>query len=111
MAILLSQLYSKYLAVLKATYVHIIIMEIANIDWDSCIICNKSNGELRCPVDSLQQNGMTIYRNFLDAVNDFRSLDALPTSQKFEGENLAELFYQNKAKITNLVTLSLHPQN
>ena len=86
-------------------------MEIANIDWDSCIICNKSNGELRCPVDSLQQNGMTIYRNFLDAVNDFRSLDALPTSQKFEGENLAELFYQNKAKITNLVTLSLHPQN
>ena len=46
---------------------------------------------MRCPVDSLQQNGMTIYTNFLDAVNDFQSL----TSQKFEGENLAE---QNKTK-------------
>ena len=62
------------------------------------IICNKSNDELRCPVDSLQHNGITIYNNFLDAVNDFRSLDLLPTNQKFEGENLAELFYQNKTK-------------
>ena len=39
-----------------------------------------------------------MYFKFLDAVKDFRSLDALPTKQKFEGENLAELFYQNKAK-------------
>ena len=56
-------------------------METFSIDWDSCIICNKSNGELRCPVDSLQHNGMTIYNNFLDAVNDFWSLDAMPISQ------------------------------
>ena len=62
-------------------------------DWNSCIICNKSNGELRCPVGSLQQNGMVIYSKFLDAVNDFRSLDTLLTKQKFEGENLVKLFY------------------
>ena len=41
-------------------------METSSIDWNSCIICNKSNGELRCPVDSLQQpikrNSLSLFK-------------------------------------------------
>ena len=41
---------------------------------------------------------MEVYRNFLGIVEEFRSLDASPVDVKFEGDNLAEVFYQNKAK-------------
>ena len=67
------------------------------IDWDSCIICSKHTGNLKCPVDSYN-NGLEVYRNFLGIVEEFHSLDASPVGVKFEGDNLAEVFYQNKTK-------------
>ena len=41
---------------------------------------------------------MEVYRNFLGIVEEFCSLDASPVDVKFEGDNLAEVFYQNKVK-------------
>jgi len=65
-----------------------------NIDWNSCIICNKCDGELNCPVDSHLNNGFEICR----------SLGALPVNVNFEGDNFAELFYQKKVSGINYVT-------
>ena len=69
-----------------------------SMDWNSCIICRKSDGDLRCPVDSLQNNAFDVCNKFLEAVEEFCNLDALPINVKFKGENLSELFYQHKAK-------------
>ena len=69
-----------------------------SIDWNACIICNKCDGELKRPVDSHLNNGLEVYRNFLDTVQEFRSLDALPVNVTYEGDNVAELFYQKKAR-------------
>ena len=65
------------------------------MDWNACIICEQSGGDLRCPVDSFQNNGIEVYNTFIEAVGGFRKLDAMPVSVKFdhEAENLAELFY------------------
>ena len=53
---------------------------------------------MKFPVDSCEYNGLEIYRNFLGIVEEFHSLDTSPVDVKFEGDNLAEVFYQNKAK-------------
>ena len=53
---------------------------------------------MRCPVDSHVGNGIEVYSNFLEAVEKFRKFDALPVDIKYEGENLAELLYQKRAK-------------
>ena len=70
------------------------------MDRNACIICEQSGGDLRCPVDSLQNNGIEVYNNFIEAVAEFQKLDAMPISVKFdhEHEGLAELFYRNKAR-------------
>ena len=64
-----------------------------NVDWELCIICSKNGGDLRYPVDSFQNNAINVYNKFLEAVKEFRKLNALPIDVKFEGENLGELFY------------------
>jgi len=74
-----------------------------SIDWNSCIICNKCDSELKCPVDSHLNNGFEIYKNFLDNFQEFRSLGALPVNVNFDGDNLAELFYQKKLSGINYV--------
>ena len=53
---------------------------------------------MRCPVDSHVGNGIEVYSNFLEVVEKFRKFDALPVDIKYEGENLAELMYQKRAK-------------
>ena len=58
-----------------------------NVDWESCIICSKSGGDLRCPVDSFQNNAIDVYNKFLEAVKEFSNLNALPIDLKFEGKN------------------------
>ena len=50
------------------------------VDW-SKFICGKAGGEdLRCPLDSSQGNGYNIYCNFLEAVEAFQKINALPVS-------------------------------
>ena len=41
------------------------LISMENVDWESCIICSKSGGDLRCPVDSLQNNAIDVYNKFL----------------------------------------------
>ncbi len=58
--------------------------EMDSRDWSVCIICGMSGGELRCPVDSHQNNGIEIYDNFLKPVDEFRRLDSLPMKLSFQ---------------------------
>lgn len=69
-----------------------------SIDWNLCIICGEGGSELRCPADSLQKNGIEIYGEFLEPVEQFRQLEALPVEVTFEGEDVSELFLQKRAK-------------
>ena len=41
------------------------------------MICGVGGGELRCPADSLLNNGIEIYDTFLK-LDEFRQLNALP---------------------------------
>ena len=74
------------------------LVSMENADWESCIICIKSDGDLRCPVDSLQNNALDAYNKFLEVVEKFHNLNALPIDVKFEGENLGGLFYHHRSK-------------
>lgn len=68
------------------------------MNWNECIICGEGGGDLRCPADSHQNNGIDVYKSFLQAVSEFRELEALPVTVYFEGENMADTFLHNKAK-------------
>jgi len=68
------------------------------MDWSKCFICGKVGGEdLRCPLDSPQGNGCSIYCNFLEAVEAFQKIDALPVSLSNEILKI-ELLVENRAK-------------
>ena len=58
-------------------------------DWNLCIICGEDSGELKCPADSLQNNGIEVYTNFFELVEKFRQLNASPTDVSFDGGNIA----------------------
>ncbi len=64
-------------------------------DWSVCIICGC---ELHCPADSLQNNGIEIYDNFLKLVDEFRRLDALPMKLSFQDDITPHIFLQHRAK-------------
>ena len=55
---------------------------------------------MRCPADSLQSNGLEVYQNFIQAVEEFREQEALPVNLKgdIRGEDAAGLLFLNKAK-------------
>ena len=59
------------------------------MDWEACIICGTSIGELNCPANSLQGNGLSIYEIFLANVNGFKKINLLPASANFEEDNFA----------------------
>ena len=54
-------------------------------DW-----CGGSSGNggggLRCPADSLQSNGLDVYQNFIQVVEEFHELEALPVNLKLDLE-------------------------
>ena len=68
------------------------------MDWNACIICRDSNGDLRCPVDSLQKNGFDVYENFLKIIEEFKELNAAIVDLNFKEEGTAQCFLENKAK-------------
>jgi len=47
---------------------------------------------LKCPLDSLENNGMSL--TFLKLL-EFHNLNALAVKVRFEGENIANLFFEN----------------
>ena len=67
------------------------------MEWDLCGICG-GGGDLKCPADSHQKNGLEVYSNFLEAVKEFEELQSLPVNVDFKGEDRADLFMANRAK-------------
>lgn len=67
------------------------------MDWELCVICG-SGGDLRCPADSHQKNGLEIYSSFLKVVKEYENLQCTPCDMDFKGEGSAETFMLNKAK-------------
>ena len=70
------------------------------MDWALCIICGKAGGgDLRCPLDSLQGNGQEIYGNFLQAVEGFQEINAMPVDLKIAADLLTvSSLVENRAK-------------
>ena len=68
------------------------------MDWEACIICGTSIGELRCPANSLQGNGLSIYEIFLANVNGFKKINLLPASVNFEEDTTSQCLYDDHAK-------------
>ncbi len=65
--------------------------------WSRCVICQQESAEpLKCPLESLRTSGETFYSSFLENVEVFRSIEALPTDIYF-GEVTADDFKQHHA--------------
>jgi len=67
------------------------------MDWQLCVICG-GGGNLKCPAESNQKNGLEVYRNFLHSVEEFEAVQSLPVSVDFKGEGNAEVFMNHRAK-------------
>jgi len=70
------------------------------MDWSKCFICGKAGSEdLRCPLDSLQKNGQEIYTRFLEAVESFKELKAMPVKlEATDAQLTSDILIQNRAK-------------
>ena len=67
------------------------------MDWTKCILCGKIGGDLRCPLDSLQGNGLEVYSKFLETLKQFKELDALPMETKIYTEEVtAQMMVENR---------------
>ncbi|KAG1687699.1 hypothetical protein GQR58_008284 [Nymphon striatum] len=73
-------------------------IQFQNMDWNLCVICQERGGDLRCPTDSLQKNGLEVYKNFLETVDKFSELGILPVDVDFKEVAIAETFLENHAK-------------
>ena len=63
------------------------------MDWDICLICREETGEnLRCPLDRKNCDARNVYQTFLQNVEEFRNLEALPVDLSFEPEWTADFF-------------------
>ena len=64
------------------------------------VLSGKAGSEdLRCPVDSLQSNGQEIYARFLEAVEGFKEMNAMPVKLEYTDAQLTyDNMVQNHAK-------------
>ena len=73
------------------------IVNCRTMDWNSCVICGRSDGNLKCPAKSVQHNGLYVYTAFISNCNKFKEFinlyHQLITALSF----LAEVFYANNA--------------
>ena len=68
------------------------------MDWSWCIICGSRKGEpLRCPEDSPHKDWEKVYKAFLQNVEQFKELDALPVNLKIGPEVSFELLAKSRA--------------
>ena len=56
------------------------------------MICG-GEGDLKCLANSNQGNGLEVYGRFLETVAEFRNLESLPVSVKFNDEYDTEMFF------------------
>ena len=71
-----------------------------SMDWSKCIICGKAGAgdDLRCPLDSLQNNGPLVYSNLLEVVKKFSEIGAIPVNIQISGDMTPGELVENKAK-------------
>ena len=70
------------------------------MDWANCIVCGKSEGELKCPADRSSGDAHDTYQNFLDNIEGFRVLDKMPAELAIDlgtGVSVDDLL-KNRAK-------------
>ena len=89
-------LYSKIL--IKNFFLPTPCGQISTMDWEACAICGHGGGDLRCPENSKQGNGLEICSQFLERVAKYQDLQELPASIKFSEEHDADLFLRSHAK-------------
>ncbi len=53
------------------------------MDWQLCVVCG-GGGNLKCPAESNQKNGLEVYRNFLHSVEEFEAVQSLPQSGHYQ---------------------------
>ena len=54
--------------------------------------------KLKCPSKTLQGNGLSIYEDFINNVNDFKEIDLLPVTVKIDDDTNAHNLFDNNAK-------------
>lgn len=69
------------------------------LNWNRCAICQKDTSEpLKCPLQSLDPSDKTgVYALFLDNVEQFRAIDALPVELMFGSDETVENFASHSA--------------
>ena len=72
------------------------------------MICG-GEGDLKCPANSNQDNGLEVYGRFLETAAEFRYLESLPVSVKLNDEYDAEMFFKNQVKWHKTCRLKFAP--
>lgn len=69
------------------------------MDWDACIVCGKSDGELICPTDeTYMYDAEQTYSDFLQNVEGFQQIGKMPTTVRLCPSTSATDLVQNNAK-------------
>ena len=69
------------------------------MDWNLCLICKEETGEkLRCPIDRKNSDAHDVYQTFLQNVDEFRTLGALPVNLESSSMYNVETFIDKKGK-------------
>ena len=69
------------------------------MDWSLYVICqdNKDKSLLRSPANGIRYDAYEVYKDFLENVEQFKSLDALPVRISFGEQCTPESFIKNNA--------------
>ena len=78
------------------------------MDWSFYVICG-SEGNLKCPANCNQDNGLEVYDRFLETVIEFLYFESLSVSVKFNDEYDVEMFFKNQAKWHKACHIKLAP--
>ena len=78
------------------------------MDWNICLICRKDTGEnLRCPLDRRNCDSRNVFQTFLQNVEEFRNLEALPVDLSFGPEFTADFILMKEQSGTTPATKTL----
>lgn len=68
------------------------------MDFENYIVCGLKDGDLKCPADSSDGKELAVYDDFLQTVERFRQLQALPVELAYSGCDTAVELLENHAK-------------
>ena len=74
------------------------------MDWNLCLICKEETGEkLRGPIDRKSSDARDVYQTFLQNVDEFHTLGALPVNLESSSVYKVETFIEKKSKMASLL--------